>query len=415
MPPCLHWQELTEHQVDIGEDVTSGLVDAQHLYAVCAAQELTTSKDQIALLESNSRSLAAELSKSQQQLSRLEGSTAELQEQLDQAAAGSKQMHSQHQQEMHALQNAQEEAEHLHAEQITQLKQDLQAAQDARTYAEATLAELHKEIDQLSDAQLKLPAHSDAEQQHADSLAALQAELAQLHSKLQINEEATASMHIQSDAALSAQAQQYKDRTDSLTDEIASLKQELSSRESTPESTTGDLQQQLDSARTDASKQAKKLAQAEMRASLVRQQLQEAHYQLRQLEERSEQAPQPDDLQESLDSATTDLNMPQGRLSPTDRQVGTRYLHKAQLYALVVCVIIRASHVTVKGYATMHSLYCHAQSAWAVSCRICAICIASCSILVGCAACQLCSCTSPCMYQVKHCSLHHCYPSHCMQ
>jgi len=81
------------------------------------------------------------------------------------------------------------------------------------------------------------------------------------------------------------------------------------------------LQQQLDSAKADAAKQASKLAQAEMRASLIRQQLQEAQYQLRQLEEGSEQQPRADQLQESLEKAHSELNMLQGRLSPTEGQV----------------------------------------------------------------------------------------------
>ena len=124
----------------------------------------------------------------------------------------------------------------------------------------------------------------------------------------------------------------HTNRTDSLTEEIASLKQKLNSCESTPDSASGDLQQQLDSARADATKQASKLAQAEMRASLVRQQLQEAHYQLRQLEQKAQHGPQADELQESLDKANSELNMLQGRLSPVGGQVRDTSFCDTKLY-----------------------------------------------------------------------------------
>ena len=81
-----------------------------------------------------------------------------------------------------------------------------------------------------------------------------------------------------------ADVQQHSSMTNLLREEVSSLKQELSSRESTPDPASEDLQQQLDSAKADAAKQANKLAQAEMRASLVKQQLQVYSHVLQTLE-----------------------------------------------------------------------------------------------------------------------------------
>lgn len=292
----------------------------QHHMQDFLLQELTASNHQIASLQSVSQSAAAQLEDTQQQLTALQDSSADLQQQLSQASADLKQANVQHQQEMQDLHSARQEVQQSHADQLAQLESKLQTADAANNEAATAVAELQAKLEVQAGAHQERAAGKDVHQQHADSLAALQEELAELQNQLAAAKEAKASMHTQLDTALSVQAQ-HADRTESLVQEIASLKQELDSRESRPEAAPGDLQQQLNSARADADKQGKKLAQAEMRASLVRQQLQEAHYQLRQLEAKAQHQPQPDDLQESLDRANTELDMLQGRLSPIEGQV----------------------------------------------------------------------------------------------
>jgi len=283
-------------------------------------QELRQSQDQTAELESARRASQSEAEAAHAQVAKLQDcfvAWPPVQNQLNQALSQLEQTKAQHQQKLQSVHSEHESAQKAHAAQISQLEMKLNTADEAHQQASATISQLQAQADGDTDQQVVL---DTVQQQHAEALAALQSELAELHSKLEASQEASAALHAQLDAALTAKEQQ-SDQASSLHEEIASLKQELRSHESTPDASSDDLQQQLDSAKADAAKQASKLAQAEMRASLIRQQLQEAQYQLRQLEEGSEQQPRADQLQESLDKAHSELSMLQGRLSPTEGQV----------------------------------------------------------------------------------------------
>ena len=272
-------------------------------------QELKQSQDQTAELESTRQASQSQAEEGQSQVVKLQNNIANMQNQLNQALSQLDQNKAQHQQKLQSVHAEHESAQEAHAAQISQLEMKLSTATEAHHHASATISQLQAQM---------VP--DTVQQQHPETLAALQSELAELHSKLEASQEASATLHAQLDAALTDKEQQ-SDQASSLHEEIASLKQELRSRESTPDHSSDDLQQQLDSAKADAAKQASKLAQAEMRASLIRQQLQEAQYQLRQLEEGSEQQPRADQLQESLEKAHSELSMLQGRLSPTEGQV----------------------------------------------------------------------------------------------
>ncbi len=278
-------------------------------------QELKQSQDQTAELESARQASQSQAEEAHTQVVKLQDNIANMQSQLNQALSQLEQTEAQQKlQSVHAEHGLAQEA---HAAQISQLEMKLSTADEAHQQASATISQLQAQADTDTEQQAVL---DTVQQQHAKALAALQSELAELHSKLEASQEASAALHAQLDAALTAKEQQ-SDQANSLHEEIASLKQELRSHESTPDPSSDDLQQQLDSAKADAAKQASKLAQAEMRASLIRQQLQEAQYQLRQFEEGSEQQPRADQLQESLEKAHSELSMLQGRLSPTEGQV----------------------------------------------------------------------------------------------
>ena len=281
-------------------------------------QELKQSQDQTAELESARQASQRQAEEAHAQAAKLQDSIANVQNQLNQALSQLEQTKAQHQQKLQSVHAEHESAQEAYAAQISQLELKLSTADEAHQEASATISQLQAPADDGTEQQAVLD--TVHQQQHTEALAALQSELAELHSKLEASQEASATLHTKLDAALSAKEQQ-SDQASSLHEEIASLKQELRSHESTPGPSSDDLQQQLDSVKADAAKQASKLAQAEMRASLIRQQLQEAQYQLRQFEEGTEQQPIADQLQESLYKAHSELSMLQGRLSPTEGQV----------------------------------------------------------------------------------------------
>ena len=268
------------------------------------------------MLESANQASTEHVHEAQQQLTKLQDSTSELQVQLSQALSELKHANFQHDQEVQSLHAEHTKSQQAHAAQISQLESRLRITDEASEQASSTIAQLQEQAQSHAGTEQQLK--ETLQQQHAEALASLQGALTALQSKMILTEEAKSSVNAQLEIALTAQ-QQHTSRTNSLSEEIASLKQELHSCESSPDPAPGDLQQQLDSAKADAAKQASKLAQAEMRASLVRQQLQEAQYQLRQLEGGAKQ--QAEHLQESYDKAHSELDMLQGRLSPIDGQV----------------------------------------------------------------------------------------------
>ncbi|KAA6417667.1 MAG: hypothetical protein FRX49_12355 [Trebouxia sp. A1-2] len=284
-----------------------------------AEKEVKQSQDQNAELERARQASQSQAEEAHAQVATLQKQIANMQNQLHQALSQLDQTKTQHQQKLQSVHVEHESAQEAHAAQISQLEMKLSTADEAHQQASATIRQLQAQADADTEEQAMM---DTVQQQHAEALAALQSELAELHSKLEASQEASATLHAQLDAAITAKEQQ-SDQASSLHEEIASLKQELRSHESTPDISSDDLQQQLDSAKADAAKQASKLAQAEMRASLIRQQLQEAQHQLRQFEEGSEQQPRAEQLQESLDKAHSELSMLQGRLSPTEGQMST--------------------------------------------------------------------------------------------
>ena len=277
------------------------------------------SQDQLAQLKTASEASDIQAQEAHNQLAKLQKSTEDMQSQLSQALSQLKLSTAQHEQELQSVHAEREATQQAHAASISELEHKISAAEDARQQADATISHLQQDAQPHADTDQQVVMDT-MQQQHAESLGALQSELAGLQGKLSSAEEGKAKLHEQLNTALTAQELQF-DKASSFQEQIVHLKQELHSRESTPDSMSGDLQQQLDNAKADAAKQASKLEQAEMRASLVRQQLQEAQHQVRQFEESAMQQPRADQLQESLDKAHTELTMLQGRLSPTEGQV----------------------------------------------------------------------------------------------
>lgn len=242
----------------------------------------------------------------EQQLAQLSESTLQLQQELQQAQLQVTEVSKQHQhelqalqallvasqQELQGLQTAQESDQQAFSQQLSQVQANLDASKQSHVESSDKLAQFQSKLRDDSEQQASI---DTLQQQHEEALSALRASLADVQHQLDGASQEKASMQQQlasavgDDAApiqqgtdqlqaamaqLETEKQQHISSVKLLTDEVSLLKQELSSRESTPDPMPGDLQQQLDSAKADAAKQASKLAQAEMRASLVRQQLQ---------------------------------------------------------------------------------------------------------------------------------------------
>lgn len=239
-------------------------------------------------------------------MAQLSDSTAQLQQDLQQAQRRLTAASNQHQQEASALQASlaasQQELQDSHAahhsdqqahtSELDQLQADFKASQEKCAQRADEVAELHSQLNSGSQQQAAIDA---LQQQHQEALTVVQASLKDTQKQHDAAKQEIASLQQQLESPVApdtAQIQHVRDQlvaataqlevkelqhstaVKALSDEVSLLKQELRSRESTPDSVPGDVQQQLDSARADAAKQASKLAQAEMRASLVRQQLQ---------------------------------------------------------------------------------------------------------------------------------------------
>ena len=239
--------------------------------------------------------LKVEQSSTEQQLAQLAESTKQMQEELQQAHLQVKEANVQHQQELQGLHAERGNKQEVHALQLSQLQNDLAASKQAQLQASDTVAQLQSQLSTESQQLTQPDVLQEQQQQHEDAMNALKASLVDVQQKLDTALQDKASLQEQLASAADrntaqiqqltdklqaarsqceADVQQHSNMTSLLREEVSSLKQELSSRESTPDPSIGDLQQQLDSAKADAAKQANKLAQAEMRASLVKQQLQ---------------------------------------------------------------------------------------------------------------------------------------------
>lgn len=228
-------------------------------------------------------------------MTQLAESTKQMQEELQQAHLQVKEANVQHQQEPQGLHPEHGNNQEVHAQQLSQLQNDLAASKPAQLQASDTVAQLQSQLSTESQQLTQPDVLQEQQQQHEDAMNALKASLVDVQQKLDTASQDKASLQEQLASAADrntakiqqltdklqaarsqceADVQQHSNMTSLLREEVSSLKQELSSRESTPDPAIGDLQQQLDSAKADAAKQANKLAQAEMRASLVKQQLQ---------------------------------------------------------------------------------------------------------------------------------------------
>ena len=145
----------------------------------------------------------------------------------------------------------------------------LSLAQQELDKLQSSAADMQTQLQQQAASGNKVPTVEGTDQPEKEATT-LQAELQDLEAKLRSAEDTNSELQTQ----LSAAQKQHSAQHATLSEEVTSLRQELRSRASTPDSAHEELQQQLDSAKADGAKQASKLAQAEMRASLVRQQLQ---------------------------------------------------------------------------------------------------------------------------------------------
>lgn len=244
----------------------------------CCLQDLQ--QQQLALT-----TLTAEHSSTQEQAAQLQDSAAQLQQQLVQARTHLKDASVENnlevqalqdelaagQQELQTLQAAHAQADHTQAQQISQLLAELDSSKAAHAEAVEQRTQMQSQLSMDGQQEAKL---DQLRQQHDEALSVLRARLHQSQQDLDAASAAKSSLQEQLAEAAASQ-QQHSSELEQLNDQIASLTKDLSSRESTPEHVLhGDLQPQLETVRADATKLANKLAQAEMKASLLRQQLQ---------------------------------------------------------------------------------------------------------------------------------------------